>query len=194
MLPRLVMLHLLLAFIPAAAAAQQADTPTSVLREGTRSIQLPFPTTSGTNSFGIWKMRSDRTALGLTAHLRLHRHADSVEAGTRDSRADIAINIGPALKRYFQLHPTVAGFGTLGAHATFLRSEIGDNLVQTTWGGAANAAIGAEWFPFSRLSLGGSTGISGGISRTERDGANEDTSSTLFLQTFTTAVGVQIYF
>jgi hypothetical protein len=192
---RHIMLGLFLTLIPAAAVAQDADGRTSILAAGVRSIELPFPTTESPARFGMWKMHSERTAIGLIGNVGLSRNTNTNGTGAKSILSVTDVALGPALKRYFQLHPTVAAFGTVGLQGIFHRvtEDATEDQTDTEWGGAANVGIGAEWFPFSRVSLGGTTGLSGGITTSSNSNTDADQSS-LFLQTYTTSVQVQVYF
>lgn len=183
--------------VPAVGSAQQTEARTSALKAGTWSLQLPFPTNAGFGSIGIWKMRTDRTALGFVASINARRLSENNNAEVESTQSGFDLSLGPAWKWYRRLHPTVAAFGTTGVQAVY-RRQTTDTAAQdqsyTTWGGAANAGIGAEWFPFSRISLGGTTGLSGSFLATDRDDELGTSGSMMSLNTHTTAIQVQIYF
>ena len=176
---------------PALAAAQQPSAINSTLTAGTHFVQLPFPTDAGSGTVGFWKMRSDRSALGIvgTVHIT-HVSQDSVASGDpRFSNTDI--ELGPAFRRYYRVHPNVAGYGTLGVSAVYHHFHEINDTHGTFWGGNASVGIGAEWFPFERVSLGGTSSIRAGF--LDSSGATT-VGSQFYVTTATSSVGLTIYF
>lgn len=186
----------MLAVLPAMAAAQEPTVVSQTLSAGTRFIALPFPTDDGNGTLSIWKMRNERNALGIVVSLGYNRIARDSVAGAEPSFTHADFQAGPAWRRYQRLHPNVAGYGTLGLFARYARtvSTGSTRTEETQWGGGASAGLGAEWFPFERVSLGGSTGLSASFMSGDASGVPQATTSQLALGTFTTAVGVTIYF
>jgi hypothetical protein len=181
--------------LPTLAHAQaDDDSRTGALRAGARSIVLPFPTTDGNASFGFWQMRSERTNLGLVGSVRLDR-LDIDGDSTTGGRTDVEVRLGPALKRYYNLHPSVAGFGLVGVMGEYTRADTGGAGTHDSWGAVMEMGVGAEWFPFRRVSLGGTTGLQAGYRTFGIESTTgERDMSNLYLRTFTTAVQAQIYF
>lgn len=170
------------------ASAQRRPEP---LREGTYSLAFTIPTAS-TTSFGIWRLFSDRTAVGLDVNFNYR--SEEHEAQGRVNEADgFSVHIGPALKRYFSPERTVAPFlygaATVGYSQADLRTFT-RNEDREAFDASGALGLGVDWFPLDRLSIGGFTGLTAGYSTTDRPGDHQAWS----VRTFRSDLVMHIYF
>lgn len=175
------------------AAAQLADPPEQRWHPqwGDWSLSFHLPSGGGAGS-GFWKQRSEHLALGLMVDGRVvfSDREDSLEGL---SSSDLALSIGPALKRYWWREGPVSPFLHSGLSGTYRRTEAG---ATASWrfGGRLSLGIGADWFPTEGVSIGGHTGLGASYLWTTR---NDEfaTDQTLFvLDLFTSALTLHLYF
>lgn len=173
---------------------------------GNWGLGVALPSESG-SSFGVWKIRSPTTALGLEV---------GVSWSYRDSTADaddpfsapitdhsLRLQLSPTFKQYRPLNEQIAPFTYCRFEAGFsgFKRDDGPNYQNGSSGGNMGMALGlgVEWFPFQRVSLGGQTGLSLGYRYYQWDsrGIDSNTSQTrwsLYLRTFQSEVKASMYF
>lgn len=101
-------LALAVSFSAAPVVSQQPDTLATSLRLGTRSLSFGALSGGSGGAFQYWRMRSERTNLGLMIALDADysRSERDTPAG-RDGydRGEVAVLAGPTLRRYATTTP-----------------------------------------------------------------------------------------
>ena len=147
------------------AAADQAP----LADRGNWALGAALPSSSEL-SLSLWKVRSPVTALGLEidflSYYSDHTSKDPDNSDRYDTRSQsrsLRLQLSPTVKYYRPLHDRVAPFVFYQAHADFYnrRSDIDSGTQRTFTDSALGIALGlgAEWFPFQRISLSGQTGL-----------------------------------
>ena len=130
---------------------------------------LGFDLRSGEGSgFSLWRVRSPKTALGLEGAFSWARSDHELDAGPRerDQRyTSLKLQLRPTFKRYRPLRHRVAPYFYAQALGGFTdgREEESWYLDTTTTSRVelgVGLGLGADWFPFKRVSIGGRTGLS----------------------------------
>ena len=132
---------------------------------------IVYPTGSGSTSgtgFSLWKIRSPETALGLEGAFSWARSDHELDAGPRkrDQRyTTLKLQLRPTFKRYGPLRHRVAPYFYAQGLGSFMdgREEESWYLDTTTTSMVelgVGLGLGADWFPFKRISIGGRTGLS----------------------------------
>jgi len=111
---------------------------------------------AGDAQIGVWKMRSERTNLGVDFGLRLDR-TDHAGSGPIGERTFLGLIVAPSIKRY----------GTpVGPFAPYLFGSVPFGVEQKEIGGSSawwmvggSLAAGLDWFPVRNVSVGGRAGI-----------------------------------
>ena len=188
--------------------AQSDAASESPLAVGVQSLSFNV-TGDGTGSFGYWRMRSERTNVGLEIGFGGEQtwSTFNAESGNESDQSTtrVAVSVGPRFRRYTDVGQRVSPFVQTGASVGFgyQRSEHspgsggGGEVVQSGHSVELNGSlgIGAEWFPLSRVSLSGYTGVNAGAayatSKTSHSSAN---GWRLRAGTFTTGLSFRIYF
>ena len=162
---------------------------------GNWALGVALPSSSELR-FSLWKVRSPVTALGLEIDFSSHYSEytsddlDNPERyDTRSQSRSLRLQLRPTIKHYRPLHDRVAPFVFYQAHADFYncRSDIDSGTQRTFTDNALGIALGlgADWFPFQRISLSGQTGL---------DLSYRSNPRLWSLKTFQTEVAALVYF
>ena len=177
-----------LAAAPAARAQEIAGE--NALRPGASSINLGI---SPEPSVGYWRMLSGRTALGVVGSAEAIR-----DSSGDDELSRTLLTVSPQVKRYRSTEGAILPYlhGALFASVIDLGSStpgVGGDDRSTVLGGTA--AVGLDWFPVRRVSLGGHAGLGLLRAASSIGGADGDDFESVdwSLQTFTAAIQVQLY-
>ena len=177
------------------AAADQAP----LADRGNWALGAALPSSSEL-SLSLWKVRSPVTALGLEidflSYYSDHTSKDPDNSDRYDTRSQsryLRLQLRPTVKQYRPMHDRVAPFVFYQAHASFSRSwdrheEIGSRMTQSTRSNSdlgIALGLGADWFPFQRISLSGQTGL---------DLSYRSNPKLWSLKTFQTEVAALVYF
>ena len=152
---RVVAVAAALALAPAVLQAQENDGR----ERGSRSVSL---STQGDATVGIWTRLSPRTDLGLNVGLAL----SSLEQGENELD-QWNVQVEPALKLYADQRGAFLPYTYVSLIAAFGRQEQTNSIapgVSATGkqrGAGASVGIGLDWFPASRISIGGHVGVQG---------------------------------
>ena len=182
--------------VPDAAAAQEPAVETLV--PGRRSVT--FRALSGTNSFGIWHMRDERTNLGLLVDVAIDYDKASADGDDNDlTDFSLLVGVGPEVRRYADISGRVAPYGFLGARLglgwEWRHDEPFDD--ESGWMASLGGSVGlgAEFFPIRSFSLNVQTGVGSTIAYRPIQQPGPDPSIFHFdVGTFTTSIGGAIYF
>lgn len=188
LLPALALL-LGVAAHPARAQAAPVDNP---LRRGVVSLMAGV---SPDLEVGVWRMVSDRTSVGLAV-------GGIVEHMTSDGSGMTSrlLTVGPQFKHYGSttgtLLPYLHGGASVGTsefrtnQAPDQRENRSTNRLLT-----ADLAVGLDWFPVRRISLGGYTGLRASVlSNRSRSSSGSGNGSEWRVGTFTSGIGAHLYF
>lgn len=150
---------------------------------------------------GVYTFLSPTLQLGVELGASL---AEVSDAETESSQEEWSVRVAPALKLFtaaegsFRPYVFLSPFFELGqaSEEVELFDETVEIAVDTrTVGG--ELGFGVDWFPASRISIGGHVGFGGGLTNVEADddfeGEAIDIDGT-FLSTFTSGVRVHLYF
>ena len=162
---------------------------------GNWALGVALPSSSEL-SLSLWKVRSPVTALGLEIDFSSHYSeytSDDLDNpdryDTRSQSRSLRLQLRPTIKHYRPLHDRVAPFVFYQAHADFYnrRSDIDSGTQRTFTDNALGIALGlgADWFPFQRISLSGQTGL---------DLSYRSNPKLWSLKTFQTEVAALVYF
>ena len=172
---------------------------------GNWAFGVALPSSSNELSLGLWKIRSPVTALGLEIDISSYYSEytfDDPENLDRDNSQfqyrSLRLQLRPTIKHYRPLHDQVAPFIFYQAHADFYflnrQSDINSGIrpFRADEGDLGLAlGLGADWFPFQRISLSCQTGL--GLSyHYEEFRSNRERE--WFLKTFQTEVAALVYF
>ena len=150
------------------AAADQAP----LADRGNWALGVALPSSSELR-FSLWKVRSPVTALGLeidfSSYYSDHTSKDPDNSDRYDTRSQsrsLRLQLSPTVKYYRPLHDRVAPFVFYQAHAGFFASwyrlpdiDPETQLSRTKHDLGIALGLGADWFPFQRISLSGQTGL-----------------------------------
>ena len=152
----------------------------------------------------LWKVRSPVTALGLEIDVSSYYSEytfDDPENFDRDNTQfrSLRLQLSPTIKHYRPLHDQVAPFIFYQAHADFyfldrqsdIKSGIRPFGADERDMGIA-LGLGADWFPFQRISLSGQTGLD--LSYDYRKRRSDHREREWSLKTFQTEVAALVYF
>lgn len=165
----------------ATGAAAQLPQP------GARSLRV---SAGGSNSIGVWRMRSERTNLGLNLGLSAGRRAYGETGETYQG-----LSLEPAVKRYSSPTRSFAPF-VYGSVLGSYEHRRAQNLTQHTFGVGGQGAVGMDWFPVRNVSVGGQVGVQATYSRThaDPDSGHFPGYSTLFAQSLNSGLVLHLYF
>ncbi|HLV75962.1 MAG TPA: hypothetical protein VKY91_24510 [Vulgatibacteraceae bacterium] len=183
----------------------------SALTVGARSLSFSL-TGSGGVTFGVWRMRSERTNMGWEigvqgAWTSADQEYDDGRAGEQ-SRTNLSISVGPSFRRYIEIARPVVPFVHTGVGVrysyrrvdTVLPRDPTDPDPETVERGRSGGlfgslGLGLEWFPVERFSVSAYTGVGlvAEYGRGDRPGS-ESSAWSVGLDTFTTGVLLRIYF
>ena len=159
-------------------------------------------------SLSLWKVRSPVTALGLeidvSSRYSEYTSDDRDNRDRYDTRAQsrsLWLQLRPTIKHYRPLHDQVAPFIFYQAHADFyfyfrdsqsdINSEIRSFRADERDLGLA-LGLGADWFPFQRISLSTQTGLDLSYLYDKRRSNRREWEWSL--KTFQTEVAALVYF
>lgn len=192
----------------AALEAQVPDTAVSPLAPGVQSLSFQLDYSGGgTGTFGYWRMRSERTNLGWEIGLGGRHGWVSSEPNNgldaEQSSTGIFVQVGPRLRRYVNPGARVVPFVQTGVSAGYgyqrSRTDVeGVREEQVHHGHRArlsgSVGLGAEWFPASRVSVSGYTGLNTAAEYTTSDDpSGSHTRWEVDAGTFTTGLAFRIY-
>lgn len=172
----------------APAAGAQATAGENALRPGASSINVGV---SPDPSVGYWRMLSGRTALGVVGSVQAIR-----DSAGDDELSRTFVTVSPQVKHYHSTEGAILPYlhGALLASVADLGSSTPESDDRRTVLGGT-AALGLDWFPVRRVSVGGHAGL--GLLRASSSigGADGDDFESVnwSLQTFTAAIQVQLY-
>ena len=171
--------------------AQAEEGDSRAIQRGRYSLAFTLPDGGGA-SFGVWKMISARSNLGL--NLGINHEFRNTTAGPDTMRFHYgtgfwSFSFGPSLKRYIAIHRSVSPY-LLGSLEGLYRWS------KHTYTRAATlqAGLGADWTPLESISIGGSTGIGWTESVTSHSdfGASKESASSF--NTLATSLTLHLYF
>ena len=139
---------------------------------GNWAFGVALPSSSGLD-LSLWKVRSPSTAFGLeidvSSYYSEHTSDDLDNPDRYDTRAQsrsLRLQLRPTIKHYRPLHDQVAPFVFYQAHAdlsAFWSRLLGINPERQRTGTKHDLGLalglGADWFPFQRISLSAQTGL-----------------------------------
>ena len=172
---------------------------------GNWALGVALPSSSGL-SLSLWKVRSPVTALGLeidvSSRYSEYTSDDRDNPDRYDTRAQsrsLWLQLRPTIKHYRPLHDQVAPFIFYQAHADFyfrdsqsdINSEIRSFRADERDLGLA-LGLGADWFPFQRISLSAQTGLD--LSYLYDKRRSDRRMWEWSLKTFQTEVAALVYF
>jgi hypothetical protein len=145
-------------------------------------------------TLAIWTVRSPSQAWGWLATLYGDARDNGSAAGSNSS---LTVLFGPGIRWYGPLHGDVTSFVETSLRGYFQRNAVSSNggtLYQKRWqaGAEGRVGIGAEWFPFERMSLGATVG--GAVFVGWGGGQPGVPVRELRMNTFLTALRMSIYF
>ena len=173
---------------------------------GNWAFGVALPSSSNELSLSLWKVRSPVTALGLEIDVSSYYSEytlDDPENFDRDNTQfqyrSLRLQLRPTIKHYRPLHDQVAPFIFYQAHADFYfrdrQSDINSGIrlfraYERDLGLALG--LGADWFPFQRISLSAQTGL--GLSYRYEEFRSDRREWEWSLKTFQTEVAALVYF
>jgi hypothetical protein len=171
----------------ASPAGAQEDAGENALRRGASSVMAGVAPEAGV---GFWSMLSDRTAVGLVGGVQ------RVESVSGDSEHGIRLlTLSPQVKRYWRATGPILPYAHGSLSVSGIEFGSGSSSRQESRSYGAGAAVGLDWFPVRRISVGGHGGVA--LSRAvlgSRDAQGEEMEiSGWSLGTFTTAIRVHLY-
>jgi hypothetical protein len=174
---------------------------------GNWALGLALPSSSGLD-LSLWKVRSPVTAFGLeidfSSYYSDHTSADLENFDRNDSRSQyrsLRLQLRPTIKHYRPMQDRVAPFVFYQAHADFSAfsafwSRLLDITERQRTGTKHDLGIalglGADWFPFQRISLSGQTGLALSYFYDKRSADRRKWEWSL--KTFQTEVAALVYF
>lgn len=179
---------LTMAFTLLGASAAMAQRP-ATLEPGTKSISFALPGNGWGQSFGIWKMISDDTNLGI--NVRLNRRSGDVAGSTATKQ--FGLSVGPEIRYYTADFGPVVPFIYGSANIGYSKeSEPGDRSAMTL---GLGGGLGVEWFPLDNIGISGFTGVVLDHTRhsIRAGGSTMKQSSTMF-GTVTSGLSINLYF
>ena len=172
---------------------------------GNWALGVALPSSSGLD-LSLWKIRSPVTALGLEIDVssyyndRTSKDLDNPDRYDSQSQSrSLSLQLRPTIKHYRPLHDQVAPFVFYQAYAGFSASwyrlpdidpETQLNRTRSNLGLALG--LGADWFPFQRISLSGQTGLD--LSYLYDKRRSDRRKWEWSLKTFQTEVAALVYF
>ena len=181
------------------AAADQSP----LADRGNWAFGVALPSSSELD-LSLWKVRSPVTALGLEIDFFSYYSDDTSNDlenfdrdDTRSQYRSLRLQLRPTVKHYRPLHDRVAPFVFYQAHTgfAFRQSDTDSGTTQrTTTKSDLGVALGlgADWFPFQRISLSGQTGLELSYHYEKRRSNRRKWEWSL--KTFQTEVAALVYF
>lgn len=172
---------------------------------GNWALGAALPSSSGLD-LSLWKIRSPVTALGLEIDVSsYYRESTSDDLdnpdryNTRSQHRSLRLHLRPTIKHYRPLHDHVAPFVFYQAHvdlSAFWSRLLDINSERQRTGTKSNLGValglGADWFPFQRISLSTQTGLA--LSYLYDKRRSDRRKREWSLKTFQTEVTALVYF
>ena len=163
---------------------------------GNWAFGVALPSSSGLD-LSLWKVRSPVTALGLEIDVSSY-YSEHTSDDTRAQSRSLRLQLRPTIRHYRPLHDQVAPFVFYQAHADLsifwsrlLGTISGRQRTGTKHDLGLALGLGADWFPFQRISLSGQTGLDLSYLYTE---SRSNSKWEWSLKTFQTEVAALVYF
>ncbi|HEX5580317.1 MAG TPA: hypothetical protein VFX39_02000, partial [Gemmatimonadaceae bacterium] len=165
-----------------------------------------FGISSGIGGVGVMRFRSASSAWLVDGGVSLSRGRADAAGGAASDMDQYSVDLRAGLRRYHPLRRSTTVFHTLGAHGGFSRAstelsgvpDAPESTTQTSrsWRAGLFAELGGSYFLTSNLSLGASTRLDAGYSRTSSEYPTGPGGSSrhLFLSTGGTRLLGTIYF
>lgn len=189
----------------AQSAADADSTAPNSLRKGAMSFSVEGPFQGSRVLAGVWKMVGDRTNLGVIVGLGANTASRDNNDGADWNNDEATANLGLAVRCYTnplgRITPFVAG--EVSGYGWRTTSEVEDgesSQKMSALGASVRGGLGVEWFPTRRVSLSGSTGVELNWLRQRFENelsageTSETTDNRFGFSTFSSGLGVQIYF
>ena len=200
-IPKVMLVYLSISMILLTGTAASSEGPLPDRGSWALGVSLP---SSSERSISLWKVRSPVTAFGLETGLSSNYGESTVDDLENLDREDLRIRhralwiqLRPSIKHYRPLHDRVASFVIykLSAGFSVWDSGFGSESVKrrtvTKRDLGLMVGLGADWFPFKRISLGGQTGLDMSYSYEKHSFKRKSEWS---LETFRTEMTALVYF
>ena len=172
---------------------------------GNWALGVALPSSNGLN-LSLWKVRSPVTALGLEIDVSSYYseytsdYRDNPDRyDTRSQYRSLRLQLRPTIKHYRPMHNQVAPFIFYQAHAdlsAFWSRLLGINperqRTRTKYDLGLALGLGADWFPFQRISLSAQIGLD--LSYLYDKRPSDRRMWEWSLKTFQTEVAALVYF
>lgn len=173
---RLVVLAAALGGLLATSAQAQTVGSHPAADRGTRSLALQI---NSSPQIGLWMRHSDRTDLGLEFSL-------NARFGSRDR--NYSVGVMPGMKRYVSSDGPLAPYTYFAIPLFYGRTDYEEVPDYDYYSAGALLALGMDWFPIPRVSIGGHAGVQALYQNPSND------EGVLNIGTATSAVRVHLYF
>lgn len=165
-----------------------AQSSRSLPPVGKHAVTFSIPNGGG-SGFGIRKMRSAATNVGLEVQLGVNRQW--VDTGDNndfppDDRTSWSLGLRPDVRMYRRIEGPVIPFLEWSGRLGYRRASGGPWALD----GAVGVGLGVEWFPLEGMSISGSTGMAGTYSRSN----STSTTNNLALGLFRSDLILNLYF
>jgi len=153
-------LALVLSFACPVWAEGGASDPSPTIAKGRWSLAFTLPDGGGAQ-FGVWKMVSARSNLGIDLGID-HAFAEVTwgpdSARSRTGSLFWTFSLQPSIKRYLFLRERVSPFVTAALKGSYGWAESGRQR-QFNRKATLSAGVGADWTPLRDVSVGANTGV-----------------------------------
>ncbi len=186
----------LAALMTLAGTARAQEGESRAIAKGRWSLAFSLPNGGG-GQFGVWKMVSGRSNLGVNLGIGHDRetHTDGPDT-LRSGRVlqSWTFSFEPNLECYLSLKRDVSPFVFAALKGSYGWFEDGAFFKAHTRSATLRVGLGAEWTPLESISIGGSTGIAWTESMTSYSeyGAPKDSDSSF--NTLASALTLHLYF
>ena len=185
-------LSALVLLVSVVGQARAEEGVSKAIAKGRWSLAFSLPDGGG-GEFGVWKMVSGRSNLGV--NLDIVHVMQKRTVGPDSMRSEIGfsvwrVSLGPSIKRYLVVREKVSPFLLASLQGLYGRESDHTN----TRGWTLKAGLGADWTPLESISIGASTGFAWteSMTRYAAPGAPKDSES--FFDTMTTSLTLHLYF
>jgi hypothetical protein len=175
--------------------ARAEEGGSRAIQKGRYSLAFSLPDGGGAQ-FGVWKMVSGRSNLGVNLGVD-HRFDEETwgpdSARSRTGNLFWTFSLQPSMKRYLFVRDPVSPFLSMALKGSYGWEESGP-LRRFTRSATLSAGLGADWTPLRDLSIGASTGIDwteGMSSRNDPDATKDQIS---IFGTRTGSLTLHLYF
>jgi len=191
-----IRIALALALTMTLACASWADEGASrAIAKGRYSLAFTLPDGGGAQ-FGVWKMISGRSNLGVNLGID-HTFNEETwgpdSARSRTGNLFWTFSLQPSLKRYMFVRDPVSPFLSMAFKGSYGWNESGPYR-RFTRSAKLSAGLGADWAPLRDVTIGGSAGLewTEGMSQTNDSEATKDKIS--IFGTRTGSLTLHLYF